>query len=234
LAKDDAAWVHGGADGNQESMHFEADDTIVYQLVPVNEVTWQAADGSGPGNMNGVSCEMTQNAAVWNNPTRRDRAIHISADLMGRIAARLNIAKPEQHWDFNYNDPNRHDCPQLLRHVMVGNQTAWDALYVPQWNKSKADELEHMNGGTVTTTYPIGMDEGIASRLFGSVKGDDKKTYSFNPQGTISQFWLTQGPKWGYPQLVAVWTYGDGRKYFRFSGGEVIWQANETAAPAVL
>ena len=40
------------------SFHFVVDDHQVIQLIPLNEVTWQAADGNGPGNMAGVSCEL--------------------------------------------------------------------------------------------------------------------------------------------------------------------------------
>jgi len=43
-------WLHGGASGAELSFHFVVDDHIIYQEIPVDEVTWQAADGNGPGN----------------------------------------------------------------------------------------------------------------------------------------------------------------------------------------
>jgi len=150
LAAGDAAWVHGGADGIQESMHFEVDDTEGFQLIPVNEVSWQAADGAGPGNMSGVSCEMSENADLWADETRRGNLIRNCAELLGRIAARKNIAIPQQHYDFNYNDPNRHDCPYQLRHVAG----AWDQ-YVTLWQAAKADELARMGKPVWAPKHPL-------------------------------------------------------------------------------
>lgn len=164
LAYSDATWIFNGADGAQTCMNFETDDTEVYQLVPVDEVTYQAADGSGPGNENGISSEMSENTAIWNSPTRRARNIYIAADLLGRISARLGAKVPEQHFTFNWGEccdepcdvlcGNRHDCPQKLRRTMVNGKSAWEALYVPQWYASHADELKRM-GGVITTPVPI-------------------------------------------------------------------------------
>src|SRR5690242_17441567 len=57
-----ARYLLQGADGSQVSWHFTVDDHQIYQHIPVDEVTWQAADGGGPGNMSGVSCEMAVNS----------------------------------------------------------------------------------------------------------------------------------------------------------------------------
>lgn len=146
LAAGEAIWlVDSQAGGGQVSFHATADDSGVWICVPLDEVTWQAADGGGPGNMNGFSCEMIENTTMWSDTARRARAISITADFMGRVAARLSAAKPEQHYTFNYADPNRHDCPNKLRHVAIGGRPAWD-IYAEQWEKSKADELARMKG----------------------------------------------------------------------------------------
>ncbi|MGI8404597.1 MAG: glucosaminidase domain-containing protein [Thermomicrobiales bacterium] len=151
MAAGEIRWLVGGADGGQTSFHSCADDTGVWVAVPADEVTWQAADGGGPGNMNGFSCEMIENADMWTTPSRRARAIAITADFMGRVAARLKIAIPEQHWTFNWALPDylRHDCPNKLRYVAG----AWDS-YVKQWSAAKSSETARMAGGAVVTPVP--------------------------------------------------------------------------------
>jgi hypothetical protein len=102
-------FLHAGAPNSsgqpqQLSYHATADDSILYVLIPLDEVTWQAADGGGPGNMNGYSCEMVEDAELWSDSARIHKVIHNCADFMGRCRARLNVAKPEQHWDFNWGE----------------------------------------------------------------------------------------------------------------------------------
>jgi hypothetical protein len=159
-AAGEATYLFNGAEGRQASYHSAADDKEVWVMVPADEVTWQAADSAGPGNMNGYSCEMVEDSALWANPARRDRCIAITADFMGRVAARLGIAKPEQHWDFNYMlpAPQRHDCPNKLRHTTINGRLAWD-IYVQQWQAAKADELKRMQPTPVEVKpHPIGNE----------------------------------------------------------------------------
>lgn len=147
----EAQYFVNGAGGGQASVHWCTDDTEAVLVVPVDEVTWQAADGSGPGNLNGLSCEMMEATAIWSNPERRDKLIALTADLMGRCAARLDIAVPEQHFDFNYaNPPNqRHNCPEMLRTRWIGETRAWDA-YGALWAAARKDEADRMAGETGT------------------------------------------------------------------------------------
>lgn len=78
--------------------------------------------------------------------------------------------------------------------------------------------------------YPHGMDEGIASFLFGKVHGDPKGApYSFNPTGPVSKRWLARGTVTGeWPALVSVRQFDD-RMYFAFSDGWVIWRVGNGA-----
>lgn len=95
----------------QVSFHFAVDDKVIYQMVPVNEVTWQAADGSGPGNMSGVSGELCVNRDADKALSRRN-----AEALAGAICKELVIpvSRVKRHWDFNQNDPNRHHCPDQM------------------------------------------------------------------------------------------------------------------------
>jgi len=79
------------------------------------------------------------------------------------------------------------------------------------------------------TKYPAGMDADIAKMLFGSVKGDDGKTYRFDAAGTISGMWLDKGKVSGYwPEIAAV-RHFDNRTYFVFRNGWVLWRAGTGA-----
>lgn len=74
-----------------------------------------------------------------------------------------------------------------------------------------------------TTTYPAGMDEGIAEMLFGGV-ANDVGNFFFNPRGPLSKMWLERGKKLNvYPALVDVRKFGD-RTYFVFSDGWTVWK----------
>ena len=147
--------VDMAAEGRQASYHSSTDDLETWVMVPADEVTWQAADGAGPGNMNGFSNEMVEDADLWANPVRAKRCVDNAADFMGGVAARLNIAEPEQHWTFNYMLPPslRHDCPNKLRYRKIGNENAW-TYYVRQWKAAKAAELKRMGGAVVTPVQP--------------------------------------------------------------------------------
>lgn len=76
--------------------------------------------------------------------------------------------------------------------------------------------------------YVPGMDEGIASMLFGKIT-DDKGVYQFNPNGPVSKAWLAHGRATGeWPGLKAVRSFDDGtagRTYFLFEGGWTLWRA---------
>jgi hypothetical protein len=150
----EAQYFVNGAEGRQASVHACSDDTEVVITMPLDEVGWHAADGAGPGNMNGYACEMMEATAIWTNTARRDKLIAITADFMGRCAARFDVSKPERHWDFNANSPNRHHCPDKLMDTGL-----WETAYVPRWQAARIDELRRMGGQapvtpTTTTTAP--------------------------------------------------------------------------------
>lgn len=153
-ARGERNFLHAGAPNDagkpqQLSYHATADDKELFVLIPLDEITWQAADGAGPGNHNGYSCEMVEDRDLWLSASRRNRCIHICADFMGRVAARLGVTVPERHWDFNWVEccaapcdtqcGNRHHCPDKLMSTGL-----WTTAYVPQWQKARADELVRM------------------------------------------------------------------------------------------
>lgn len=148
-AAGEAQYLYNGAEGRQASYHSSTDDKETWVMLPADEVSWQAADGAGPGNMSGFSNESIEDSKLWADPTRRDALIANVADFMGGVAARLGIDAPEQHWDFNWRQTvNRHDCPNKLRYTKINGRLAWD-IYVEKWREAKENELRRMTGGEV-------------------------------------------------------------------------------------
>lgn len=97
--------------GVQTSFHFCVDDKEIRQFVPVDEVTWQAADGSGPGNMSGISCELCVNQD-GNEALARRNAEALAGGVLKALG--LGVGSVKRHWDFNSADPNRHHCPDRM------------------------------------------------------------------------------------------------------------------------
>lgn len=108
----------------QLSFHFAVDDGVIYQMVPVNEQAFHAADGGGPGNVQGIACELCVNVDGNKNVARRN-----AEALAGQICKRLGFGanQVKRHWDFNWMqaDPacpafcetpgvNRHHCPDQM------------------------------------------------------------------------------------------------------------------------
>ncbi len=157
-ARSEGDYLVAGAEGRQASFHAASDWKELGVFVPIREVTWQAADGGGPGNMNGISCELSENNEAWGDPEKRGRMIHICADFLGRCMAREGGArKPEYHWTFNYAAADRHHCPNFILFVSSG---AAKPMYEKEWYAAYDDEKRRM--GLPTAPIPVS----------GWVKGD--------------------------------------------------------------
>lgn len=195
-------YLANGAGGQQLSYHFTVDDHVIYQMIPIDEVTWQAADGGGPGNMSGISCELCVNRdSDW------AKARHNAEALAGGVLKALGMGtdRVKRHYDFNFDDPDRHYCP---KEMMTSG-------YWPTFVRN-VDAIIG-GGATVPATddYPEGMDRGIAEMLFGS---------EFNPNGPISTLWLERGKQTGlWPKYLGKRTFDD-RHYFMFTDGLTYWR----------
>lgn len=111
LAGGAMTWINGKAVSQKLSYHFTVDDKAIYQMIPVNEVTWQAADGSGPGNMSGISCELCVNPdSDWT--VARHNAEALAGGVMKALGMGVELVK--RHYDFNQDDPDRHNCPKEM------------------------------------------------------------------------------------------------------------------------
>jgi len=205
-------WLHN-LTGTYVSFHFCVDDTAIYQFVPVDEVTWQAADGAGPGNMAGVSCELCVNRdADWAKARANCEA------LAAGVSKALGITAITRHYDYNADDPDRHYCPKEMM------TSGYWPTFVANVQKIIGEPVEEPP--VADSKYPVGMDEGIAALLFGKVMVG-KTPYQFDPKGPVSKAWLLKGKETGqFPSLVAVKTF-DTRQYFVFGNGSTLWRPNK-------
>lgn len=106
-------YLHNGAEGQQTSFHFTVDDGVIYQMIPIDEVTWQSADGAGDGNMSGVSSELCVNRGI-NTAKARNNAEALAGGVLGALG--LGSDRTKRHWDFNFNNlpSQRHHCPDEI------------------------------------------------------------------------------------------------------------------------
>ncbi len=76
-------------------------------------MSWQAADGPGPGNMDSVSCEACVNIDGDENRMRRNAEFLAAAVCRGLGLGRAQITR---HWDRNGHQPpgERHECPNHM------------------------------------------------------------------------------------------------------------------------
>lgn len=106
-------WLHNGAGGQYVSFHFCVDDHEIRQFIPIDEVTWQAGDGAGPGNYQCISCELCVNSDGDETKARTNAEL-LAAAVMAAIGRTADNVY--RHWDFNYmNSPEtRHHCPDHM------------------------------------------------------------------------------------------------------------------------
>jgi hypothetical protein len=197
-------WLHNGANGSQLSFHFVVDDHSIYQMIPVNEVTWQAADGAGNGNMAGVSCELCVNSDGNESMARKN-----AEALAGGVMKSLEMVSPDQctrHYDYNWADPDRHHCPD---HMMSEGY----------WPTFQANVATVITGGTQPMTFPKGWDAALCADLWYAIPGIREKypTLGFNEKGPVSQLWLANWPLGPFTHHFK--DKGTGREEFTFTNG---------------
>ena len=138
MAVGDATYLFNGSEGRQASWHMTVDDTEAYIGIPLDEVTWQASDGAGPGNYNGISCELAVKTEIVTNDARRAKSQRNAAELMGIIGARLKASPPaKRHHDYA---PDQKWCPAQMM-----NRGEWNR-YVDWWSHFNAAEKARMSG----------------------------------------------------------------------------------------
>jgi N-acetylmuramoyl-L-alanine amidase CwlA len=130
-------YLYNGSGGRQASWHFTVDDKHCFTGIPVDEIAWQAGDGSGPGNYNGFAAELCVERALIANDSRRAQSQKNAAEILGRVGARLGAPPPvKQHNAFSGKN-----CPAQMR-----ARGEWNR-YVSWWVQFNNAEKAAMAGG---------------------------------------------------------------------------------------
>lgn len=216
-----ADWLHNGAPGGadkQVSFHFVVDDREAYQLIPLDEIAWHAGDGgSGPGNRSSIAFECCVN---------KDGDLRKAQDNMARLMAHVAAACgfPAANV-YQHNKWSGKNCPTLLRAEPAG----WDRI-LKLINGYAAAPTPTTPTDTTAVTYPAGLSQAMAAKLFGSLSAGGK-VWEFSPVGPVSRLWLTLGR---YPRLVGYESATDGAQWWLFADGTVFWQPKAGAAVQVV
>lgn len=183
------------------------DDRKVIITQRFDEVVWAA--GTGPGNRTSYAFEQ-----AWGAGGDYERQLHIGAAVHGGLIAAKgwSIGALVQH-NFWYGK----NCPRQAR-----ARGAWPRIVRLTQASAAAARAAADGGGTM---YPDHMTEAVARDLFGSVKGSDGKTYSFDPRGIVSQAWLEYGKARDRFEPIRLVNVGSqGQKWFQFWGGLTLYQ----------
>lgn len=113
---DQALGYHFGVDGGRLNGSKEPQ---VWQNLPIDEVSWQAACGACGGNYDRVSCEQAVNS---DGDEARARDLHewLAASVLETLGLPGTPDVDDMHYDWNNvyaggpNDPNRHRCPNHM------------------------------------------------------------------------------------------------------------------------
>jgi hypothetical protein len=136
-------WLHSGAGGASVGYNFAVDNRRIYQLTPLNEVTWAA--GTPDGNKFSWHMEQCLN-------TNWDGTIYTGAALMGGLIAAMGWDTDKALVQHNYWY-GKH-CPAQIR-----NRGLWPS--VVQKVKDAAATAKAAAGGVVTPDTGGGYAKGV-------------------------------------------------------------------------
>jgi hypothetical protein len=228
----------GGPDNVSFNLCVDNDST--QQFLPLDECGYHAGDGMNNywqdvGGFGGISMELCVNYDAGDNPVKwleaKQRAVATWAAVMQ--------GDPRFDWGTRPKEDTiaRLSLLRYVPHRRVSDDLKWcpeqllDEKNMDPWTGDgpMKDAIRIHLGEkppVAGTTYPDGMDAGIAKVLFGECLGDDKVMYRYNEKGPVSQLWLEVGKREGtFPEITHVRNF-DTRKYFVFNNGMVIWSNN--------
>lgn len=108
-AKMHAQWQHDGCPGvpdAQIGVHFYVDDKQAYQMLPLDEVSWNAGCGNCEGNYAAISFEICVNADA-DRAKARQNATKLIANVMKQLGLGEGAIKFHQDWSGKW-------CPAII------------------------------------------------------------------------------------------------------------------------
>ena len=123
---------------NGVTVHFYIDETACWQIVPMNEVAYHAADGAnGPGNSKSVAIEIIEkNGKTSDDIKSEDRGAKLAAWLLYKYDLPIDRLKTHHDWY------SKKYCP---------------AYILPHWSEFKAKVEKYLNElkKPIVTPQPI-------------------------------------------------------------------------------
>ncbi|MGF2716564.1 N-acetylmuramoyl-L-alanine amidase [Bacillus cereus] len=117
-ARSHAEYLHKqaiGATDRQASWHYTVDDKEIYQHIPINEVSWNAGDGRGAGNIQSIAIEIAVNP-----DSNYTVAVENAKKLVGYLLNQTGISPSNvvRHQDWTHKD-----CPAKMNSLGL-----WDSF----------------------------------------------------------------------------------------------------------
>ncbi|WP_129599470.1 peptidoglycan recognition protein family protein [Anaerophilus nitritogenes] len=111
----------------QASFHIVVDDLEAIECIPLDEVSWNAGDGRGKGNMASISVEICESG-------NREKTLANAVEVVAKLLHERNwyISNLKRHYDWS-----KKNCPRIL------NYNNWEG-----WKRFMEDvheKLEEMN-----------------------------------------------------------------------------------------
>jgi N-acetylmuramoyl-L-alanine amidase len=151
----------------QASWHFTVDsgDTI-YQSIPTNEVSWNAGDGQGVGNLDSISFEMCVNSDGDFEQTKKNGA-WLARYLMDKYHIPISHVVQHNHWSGK-------DCPRTIR----AEKNGWDNFLslihsIPSKSPSKTSKpypgylIRYMDKGEIVKEIQAQLGGLVVDGIFG-------------------------------------------------------------------
>lgn len=186
----------GDAPDGKIGIHFIVDDKIVIQKCPINEATWHAGDGGGPGNMQSVGTELCVNRDRDAAKAERNAAA-LAAGVLNVIGQPLYRMRTHLSWV----GPSGHHCPASL---------------LPKWPAYQQAVAGWMTGGQPAAPRfpnPANIPDATLAAWFPWA----------NPDGPVTK-WIAAN-RWAHGRMPDLLHQEPG-KFYALSDGTILVYAN--------
>ncbi|NBI08384.1 LysM peptidoglycan-binding domain-containing protein [Senegalia massiliensis] len=185
-----AKWMQNveNTDKSYVSVHLFVDEDSITQCIPLDEVTYHAGDGKGPGNYETISVEICENANVLK---AEENAKKLNAALL-LTYPHLNIYK-HQDWSGKY-------CPRVL-------------LSSGRWGGFVRDIKSYVKGATIKPKPPADIKDGDTITINKTIYGYRTALDSIKDRNRVRIV-----PKGNYKVMIkhksGAWNIGKGYLYW--------------------
>lgn len=215
-AKMHAQWQHDGCPGvpdTQIGVHFYVDDKQAYQMLPLDEVSWNAGCGNCEGNYAAISFEICVNADA-DRAKARANASKLIANVMKQLGLNDTSIKFHQDWSGKW-------CPAIIlnegrkeevRQMIISDFKALGGTT----NSTTPTTPTNPTNPTYVTPAPVPGFDGTKNVMINSVTFyADKRTVTASAAVRVRKFASFSSPETRKPVsqgerfTVLGWVYGE-------------------------